>query len=593
MSVSAPASTRSVAQLLLDYLHLEGVCTLFGIPGGALIYVMNELKARDKEFNFVVCRQESGAVYIAHGYSVVTGGLGVVLTTSGPAAANALTGAINAQTACVPVLVITGEVPQKYYGRAYLQEGIDARLDIGTVYANAVEYSTVVSSPDNFATLFQQALRKARSIPSRVAHVSLPNNIAAASVPPGAIAPETTQTYRSIPCSTDVAAVQQLHEALAQAKRPLILLGNGCRKALLDPNRAAEFEHFVENHAIPVMTTPDAKGIFKESHDLSLRNYGLCGCPWTSAYMGASGALEPYDALLVVGSNLNELSTTVAEKSPYAAGLNPRGPFIQVDLDQSAIGRDFPITQGIVAEAGATIDALCARAPIGDPSGGRERREAFIKQIKSKPPFSHEEWRASNRAPSNPAALMREICRAVDDGHIFIDCGNCVGWALHYMEIDPPLQFHTALAMGPMGFAVGAVIGAKLGAPQKACIAVCGDGAFMMHGAEISTAAQCGAGAIWIVLNDDDYAMVSQGMESLFDSPSWRGYYRLGSPDLAKFAEGLGAHAVTVPASSGPHEFRAWLETALRDSQHGKPQVIVVQIDKDVAPPFGWPKLTQ
>src|ERR1700680_689405 len=124
----------NVAQLMLEYLHLEGVNTLFGIPGGALIYVMNELKLQQERFRFVICRHETGAAYIAHGYSSVTDGLGVVLTTdglgvvlttSGPAATNALTGVMNAQASGTSVLAITGEVAQQYFGRGYLQGGLE------------------------------------------------------------------------------------------------------------------------------------------------------------------------------------------------------------------------------------------------------------------------------------------------------------------------------------------------------------------------------------------------------------------------------------------------------------------------------------
>jgi len=118
--------------------------------------------------------------------------------------------------------------------------------------------------------------------------------------------------------------------------------------------------------------------------------------------------------------------------------------------------------------------------------------------------------------------------------------------------------------MGPMGFAVGAVIGAKLALPDEPCIAVCGDGAFMMHGAEISTAAQNGAGAIWLVLNDNDLGMVSQGMETLFKSESWLGYYKLGAPDLVKFAEGLGATPSRSRPTRAPRPF-AW-RSATRSS---------------------------
>lgn len=597
---------QTVSRALLDHLKLEGVSTIFGIPGGAAIFVMNELRRRN-DFRFVVCRQETGAVYMAHGYFLATTGLGVVLTTSGPAAANALTGAINAQSSGAPVLIITGEVPQKYYGHAYLQEGIDAQLDIAAVFRNAVRYSAVVSTADNFATILQQALREALSLPNAATHISLPNDVAAAScAADGSAAPQSTAHYRTVPSGADPAKIAQAFAAITQAKRPLIFLGNGCRQALRDAGRLAAFTGLVEKFAIPVMTTPDAKGIFPETHPLSLRNYGLCGCAWGSIYIGQLDdrlsalakehglALKPYDALLVIGSSLGELATTVAEKDLYARLLIPTDHFIHVNLEQRVIGRNFPLTQGIVAEAGATIDELCRLGAQSKPSSGPAlaRRTLFVKGIRDCfSPCEHPDWRDSRCAPVHPAAMMRIINEEVTSGHILIDAGNCVGWSLNYMVIDPPVSYHSALAMAPMGFAVAAVVGAKLGAPDAPCVAIVGDGAFMMHGVEISTAAQQRVGAIWIVLNDNDLGMVSQGMAALFPSQSWTGYYQLGAPDLVKFAEGLGARAVAISREQGADAFRHALRQALLGAQTGTPQVIVAHIDNAPSPPYGWPTL--
>ena len=119
---------RTVAQLLLEYLKLEGVDKVFGIPGGAVIYITNELKTHRDEIDFIICRQETGAVYIADGYNRVTERLGVVLTTAGPSAINALTGSMNAEAGNSSVLTITGEIPEKFFGQAYLQEGVHGEL---------------------------------------------------------------------------------------------------------------------------------------------------------------------------------------------------------------------------------------------------------------------------------------------------------------------------------------------------------------------------------------------------------------------------------------------------------------------------------
>jgi acetolactate synthase-1/2/3 large subunit len=223
-----------------------------------------------------------------------------------------------------------------------------------------------------------------------------------------------------------------------------------------------------------------------------------------------------------------------------------------------------------------------------------DERKAAIRAIKK----SCEAWadpkgRASDAAPVHPAALCRVVNEVVKDGEVFIDAGNCVGWSLNYLVIDAPVRYQSALAMGPMGFASGAVVGGKLGNPDKPSVAIIGDGAFMMHGAEVSTAAQNRVGAVWIVLADNDLAMVSQGMDQLIPTLApWEKSYELGSPDLAMFARGLGADAVTIARNQGADAFRAALEKALASAaKDQKPQVIVVEIDTAPMPPYGWPKL--
>lgn len=595
----------TVAELLLEYLKLEGVTKIFGMPGGACIYLMEALKEQRGTFDLVINRHETGAAYMADGYSRVTGGLGVVLTTSGPSATNALTGMMNAQAGNIPVLLITGEVPQQFFGKGYLQEGVDARLNIDAIYQNALEYSAMVTNQNNFQTIMQQALRDARSLPCRAAHISLPNDVAGSpmqmQVPVGddkskVRFPRSTDEYRATPGGTDTKRVTETLAELLDAERPLIFLGNGARRALEDPVRLGNLVAFAETFSIPVMTTPDAKGIFPETHALSLRNYGMTACSWPQLYMKGDDTSKPYDALLVIGSSLGELSTTVAASDQYSKILIPTQTFVQVDLDRTVIGRDFPITRGIVGEAAETIDLICSLAKEHAPKF--PDRRASIDAIKANnAPWASDAARASETAPMHPAAMVRVINECMSDGHIFIDAGNCVGWSLNNLVVDPPLRYQSALAMGPMGFGVAGVVGAKMGAPDKDCLAIVGDCAFMMHAGEVSTAAQQNVGAVWVILNDDDLGMVTQGMAELTnqypksDTP-WIGYYNLGQPDLAKVAEGLGADAFTITREEGPAAMKVALTTALRQARDKrKPQVIVAKIDTTAMPPYGWPHL--
>ena len=184
-----------------------------------------------------------------------------------------------------------------------------------------------------------------------------------------------------------------------------------------------------------------------------------------------------------------------------------------------------------------------------------------------------------------PSALMTRLNELLPVGsNVFVDSGNCVGWAMHYLRIDPPSRIFSALCMGAMGFAVGAVVSSACGA-VRVSIAIVGDGAFLMHGAEVSTAARYRVGALWIVLNDNDLGMVSQGMAHFF--PDEKGAraddYALGRPDLAGYARALGADAYDAHSLA---QFGDALSTALVAADRGMPQVIVVHIDPTQVPPY-------
>ena len=342
----------------------------------------------------------------------------------------------------------------------------------------------------------------------------------------------------------------------------------------------------VEKFAIPVMTTPDAKGVFPESHPMSLRNWGTCFCEWSKYYMAPS-QLDPklpdgYDSLLILGTTLGGLAT-----NKWDPIMLPKRSLVQVDLDQTVIGRVLPLDFGIVAEIGSVIDDLFELAMATDPNDYVEPRREFIAQIKTTSPYLDPQNRDSLDTPIKPQALMKCVSDALPPGsHVWVDAGNCVGWSLHYLEIDPPTRIYSALAMGPMGFAVAGVIGGKMAAPDNACVAIVGDGAFLMHGAEVSTAAANQVGAIWVVLNDNDLGMVSQGMNQFFPDPSgvWNDYYALGQPDIVKLAEALGADAYEVQTVDDMHH--AFAEALNTSRLMKKPQVIVAQIDTKQIPPY-------
>ncbi|MFT4795679.1 MAG: acetolactate synthase-1/2/3 large subunit [Paracoccaceae bacterium] len=581
----------NVAQVLLEYLKLEGVTHVFGVPGGGLIEMLEEFSLQRDEIQYVVCRQETGAAYMADGYYRATGKLGVVMVTTGPGATNALTGVMNAEAGGSAMLALTGEIAEAYAGLGYLQEGIDGKLDVNAVYHAACASSAILTSGVNAQRLIETALRAAMGVPRHAAHLSLPVDVTQAPAiklgkpgdPPVAIdMPKTPARYRTAPASAPADKVAETLGILASAKRPMIMLGNGCREALRDRATLSAFMHFVESRGIPVITTADGKGVFPEDHPLSLRMFGIANSIWP--YWWMTQTHPHYDALLVIGSGMGELAT-----NKWNPMLKPDGPVIQLDADQRIIARDFPVDLGIVGEAGAFINALAKLSGEALPDAAEvTARRDKIKAIKAAhSPFADEAQFMSDSTPVQPAALCRVMQEELpNDTIIMLDAGNCVGWGAHYLTAKPGFEVHSSLDMGPMGFASGAVVGAKIARPDAACVAFTGDGAFMMQGSEISTAQRNGVGAIWVVLQDDDLAMVSQGMEHFVkgDPAVWTSMFSLGTPDLARYAEGLGGDAYTVHS---PGEFRSALRDALdRSVSRKRPQVIIAKIDRAAVPPY-------
>jgi acetolactate synthase-1/2/3 large subunit len=573
---------------LLAYLALEGVDTLFGVPGGALSNLLVEFKNQRDKFTYIVCKQETGAAYIADGYYRTTGKLGVVMVTSGPGATNALTGTMNAEAGGSALLNITGEVTEANFGKGYLQEGADLDLDITAIYRAATAYSVQLVNQAAFQTLIQQALRDALSIPRRAVHLTVPNDIPADAFVPPIVMPKSPDSYRAVPAGVSSDQVRKALGLLLAAKRPLIFLGSGSRDALRDAPTFSALKRFVTRYAIPVMTTPDGKGVYPESDEFSLRVYGCSSCTWPAMWM--SQTAPAYDGLLVLGTGLRGLAT-----NNFNPILEPKGPFIQVDLDQHAIGRSLPLTFGVVGEVGAFLrEADKLSADFAPSTADVQERRATIAKIKQNSPVYSQAEYDSETAPIEPAALIRVLQQTLPpETTIFIDAGNCVGWGLHYFEVDPPMEIHSALAMGPMGFAVGAVIGGKMGRPDRTCVGLVGDGAFLMHGAEVSTAARYKTGAIWVVFDDNDLHMVSQGMGCLYPDPTdppdlWQDLYQLGNVDLVKFAEALGADAYGIDS---PADLKALMPAILeRANVEHRPQVIVAHINRTALDPFFPPK---
>lgn len=561
------STAPNVVETLLKYLENEGVRHIFGIPGGPLMPLYEALYTKSN-IRPILAKHEEGAAFMADGYARVRGGLGVCCATTGPGATNALTGIACAKMDSIPVLLITAQVPTWSFGKGAAQESSGYAIDIVDLYKSAVKRSVMMVNNRSCSDIIRGVLRSALSGRTGPVHLNIPADIAKQE---GSGAIQPAHLYRTSSQNFDRDAVQHAARALLRAKQPAILAGHGVHLS----RAFKELKLFAEKLGIPVATSPKAKSSFPEDHSLSLGVLGFAGSPQAERYFN-SGDI---DVLLAVGTGLGEQVTNA-----WNPKLAPSETFIQIDIDPEQIGRNYPITHGIVGDASAVLKELryqCQReirwvdspppAPI---------REALIHHFKLKNPrISDASLMEETSGSLKPPRLMKELQSALPGNAIlFVDIGNSMAWAIHYLKLSHPGSFQINMGFASMGHAVAASIGGKLAAPDRPVIALVGDAAFAMNGLEIHTAVEHDIPVIWIVLNNGGHGMVYHGERIQFGGEFVTSRFKRPI-DIAALARSMGANAAVVDT---PGDLPNALQEAIRSQ---RPTVIDARVDIEACPP--------
>lgn len=588
--------TTTVSALVVEYLRRVGVRHVFGVPGRSIHSLLEELhfgeEGADGGVRFIVGRHEGASAFMADGYARASGGLGVCLVCSGPGATNAATGVLCAHADHSALLLLSGESSTADFARGGFQCGAGPTVNLVQMFAAITGRSALCTDPRHVMVELEQAVASALAPSRAAAYLAIPMDVAAAET--RTALPEVVST------SPAVAADPQVFEGAVRswlnANRPLLLIGSGCARALSglrgDPawrSRLDALGSALTRHQLVVATTPKAKGLFPEDHPQSLGSHGMAGSEWVLRYLGVDGG-SPYDSLLVLGSALGQWATAGFDRT-----LVPDGPIFQVDVDATVFGRVFPTATGIVADATWALDRLVQLLRTEAPNGAAEARGRFVRDtVKAVPSWLDDHKRKSTAHPVLPQRVMAELQCVLDlpaitdrGVNVYCDIGNSTGWAWHHLSIRPPHRLFSNTGMGSMGWASGAVLGGKLADPERFALALSGDGAFFMNGSEVSTASQYRIPATWIVFQDDNMGMVTQGMNATHQSPGHRGfesYYRLGDSDLVSFAASLGADAYGVSGAGDVSQLLPGL--LLAAEKRKKPQVLVVRIDERETPPY-------
>ncbi len=544
IAIPFPAERR-VADIIVDTLVRLGVDTFFGIPGGAICSVYDALEPRG-DVHVINTRHESGAAFMAMGFSRIGGAMPAVLTTSGPGITNALTGLAAAHADGVPLLVLCGEVPKKNFGRGALQEGSRYHLDVLGMARSITKFAAELTNPHAVVSTIRKAVAAARTGRPGPVLLTLPLDVSNERIVPSSLSCDEEVRF-----GLNEQLLTQAAAALERAKRPLILAGSGARH----PETVRYLRALATGWGIPVATTPKAKGVFPETHPLSLGIFGHGGHLSAAEYLE-----EGIDVLLCVGSGLGETGT-----NSWSAALKPSDAFIQIDVDAAQIGKNYQVNYGIVGQAEVVLRKLLSRVDRPPAMNGvAGRRHHPIERIAD----------ADGLHPADAITALQQIMPAKT---IYTaDIGEHMLFALHYLSLDEPDAFFVNSGFGSMGSGIGAAIGAKVAKPMRPVASICGDFGFQMFGFELATCVEGAVGVTFLILNDARMGMVESGMMRLFGRSL---PMRSDRFDFAAFARSMGAHGFSINQLSDFERIPPWALTGT------VPAVLDVRVDPRYAFP--------
>ena len=537
--------TQRGADLIVSMLADAGVDVVFGLPGGAISPVHDALL--DSSIRVVTNRHESGSLFAAAGYAHVTGKLGVAIVTSGPGALNALTGLASAWCDGLPVLLLVGDVPRAAQGQGVLQDSSAHGLQIVEMMRYVTKLAAEVPRASALPHMLRRAIATALSGRRGPVMLTLPLDVALAQI----TAPRTSGEVVLDPRIPDT-TLEEIIGLVTDARRPLILAGSGVRGG----GAPAHLRSVAEALRCPVATTPKGKGVFPETHPLSLGVLGMGGHVSARRYLDSNP-----DVVIAIGTSLGDMAT-----DGFAPQLQATRALVHIDIDSRQIGKSYAPTDAIVAPAADLLGALADRL-----------RPAWRVPPPALTVQRHVLPRSSSPGRIAPHDAIRDIQDVLPADTIFtVDSGEHFLFAVHYLETEKPDAFVVMTGLGSMGQSIGAAIGAQLAHPHRMVAAICGDGCFAMNAFEIATAVAERLPIRVFVFNDGRLGMVENGHEKVYGR---RPRYPTGPLDVCEVARGLGAEVVTV---TGAGEL-ARAATTLRE--HAGPVVIDMRIDHHIVLP--------
>jgi len=531
----------SGAQLIIKCLEEQGVNTVFGYPGGAILPFYDAL--RGSAVRHILTAHEQGAAHAADGYARASGNVGVCVATSGPGATNLVTGLATAFMDSIPLVAITGQVAISMIGRDAFQE-----VDITGITMPITKHNFLVKCPEQLASTLRLAFQLAKTGRPGPVLVDIPRDVQTAMIE---YIPEVPQLLE--PEDPNAAQVQKAIDAVNAAERPVMLIGGG----VINANTEYEAMDLAEKLQIPVANTLMGRGACSDYRRIALGMTGMHG------HAKANNAIKQADLILAFGSRFNDRLTDDADS--YVAHKT----IVHMDIDPAEIDKNIYSEIGITGDMKKSLHLIKKACEPKDLSH-------WWKLIDSWPTWENDT--GDEEAPKFFQALNSIL--KDKDYIITTDVGQHQMWAAQHIKIQFARQWITSGGLGTMGFGLPSAMGAQVARPSSRVISISGDGGFKMTGSELFTIAANNIPVISIVFNNSGLGMIRQLQTVLFDK-RFMACECPGAVDFVKYGEAFGIAGTRVTT---PEELAEAVELALKEN---KPHVIEVIINaKDMVQPM-------
>ena len=535
--------TMKGTKLFVEALRNEGVDTVFGYPGGALLPLFDELVDAE-DINFIMPRHEQAGAHAADGYARVTGKPGVVIATSGPGATNLVTGIANAYMDSIPMIAFTGQVKTQLIGNDAFQE-----VDFTGITRSISKHNYLIKNPEEMPHIIREAFHLATTGRPGPVVIDLPVNITTAEIMTPVQKDVDLPGYKPR-IKGNLKQIEKAAGIINKATAPLLYIGGG----IIASGAENELLAVAEKGNIPVTTTLMGLGAFPDAHPLSLKMLGMHG----TAY--ANYATNNCDVLIAVGSRFDDRVTGKLDAFARKAKI------IHIDIDPTSVSKNVPVDIPLVGDAKTVLKELLALID-------KNERNEWLNKInnwKKEYPLNYE------HSGLKPQYIIEELCRLTKDRKTIIatEVGQHQMWTALFYEFNKPRTLVTSGGLGTMGFGLPAAMGAQFGKPDHLVVNIAGDGSIQMNIQELVTLHNFNLPVKILILNNGYLGMVRQWQQLFFDN-KYAFTDLNNNPDFVEIAKAFGVKGIALTQKEDT-------EKVLKEMiEHNGPVIVDARIDRE------------